>query len=48
MKVSHNKARHEYLAQEFDRQQIRSDYGPMSWACILAGHGVYPDIGQRT
>jgi len=20
----------------------------MSWTCILAGHGIYPDIGQRT
>ena len=40
--------RHEDLAREFDKQQIRSAYGPMSWACILAGHGVYPGIEQRT
>ena len=40
--------RHENLAQEFERKQIRSAYGPMSWACILGGHGVWPDIGQRT
>ena len=36
------------LTQEFEQQQISSSYGPMSWTCILAGHGIYPDIEQRT
>ena len=37
------------LALEFERQKIRSAYGPMSWCCLFAGHGVYPELshGQR-
>ncbi len=32
------------LSQEMERQQIRSSYTPMSWNCLLAGYGHYPDI----
>ena len=32
------------LAQEIERQEIRSSYRPMSWACLLAGYGFYPPL----
>jgi hypothetical protein len=32
------------LSQEMERQQITSSYTPMSWNCLLAGYGFYPDI----
>lgn len=32
------------LVQEFQRQNIPSSYAPMSWYCLLAGHGRYPNV----
>ena len=32
------------LNQEMERQQIRSSYRPMSWYCLLAGYGFYPEL----
>jgi hypothetical protein len=32
------------LSKEFHERDIRSSYLPMSWYCIFAGHGHYPDI----
>jgi len=32
------------LSQEMERLQIRSSYTAMSWYCLLAGYGFYPDI----
>lgn len=32
------------LSQEFQKQGVRSSYAPMSWYCIFAGHGHYPDL----
>ena len=32
------------LSEEMERQQIRSSYTAMSWYCLLAGYGFYPDI----
>jgi hypothetical protein len=32
------------LSQEMERQQIESSYTPMSWYCLLAGYGFYPDV----
>jgi len=32
------------LSKEFRERDIRSSYLPMSWYCIFAGHGHYPDI----
>ncbi|MGI9222731.1 MAG: tryptophan 7-halogenase, partial [Woeseiaceae bacterium] len=32
------------LRQEFKRRDIRSSYAPMSWYCLFAGHGHYPDV----
>lgn len=34
------------LSQEIERQQIRTSYTAMSWYCLLAGYGYYPDIKQ--
>ena len=31
------------LAQEMERQQIRSSYTAMSWACLLSGYGFFPE-----
>jgi len=31
------------LSQEMERLQIRSSYTAMSWYCLLAGYGFYPD-----
>lgn len=36
------------LLQEFERQKISSSYAPMSWYCIFAGHGYYPDTNPRS
>jgi high-affinity Fe2+/Pb2+ permease len=32
------------LGQEMERLQIQSSYSAMSWYCLLAGYGFYPDI----
>ncbi len=32
--------------QEMERLQIHSSYTPMSWACLLAGYGFYPELRQ--
>ena len=32
------------LNQEIERQKIRTSYTPMSWYCLLAGYGYYPEI----
>jgi hypothetical protein len=32
------------LSQEMEQQQIDSSYTPMSWYCLLAGYGFYPEI----
>ncbi len=32
------------LSQEMERENIQSSYTPMSWNCLLAGYGFYPDI----
>ncbi|MDH3620385.1 MAG: tryptophan 7-halogenase, partial [Gammaproteobacteria bacterium] len=32
------------LSQEMEQQNIRSSYTPMSWNCLLAGYGFYPDV----
>ena len=32
------------LSQEMERLQIHSSYTAMSWHCLLAGYGFYPDI----
>ena len=34
------------LSQEMERQQVRSTYTPMSWACLLAGYGFFPETRQ--
>ena len=31
------------LNQEMERLEIRSSYTAMSWYCLLAGYGYYPD-----
>ncbi len=31
------------LSQEMEQLQISSSYTPMSWYCLLAGYGFYPD-----
>ena len=31
------------LSQEMERQQIDSSYTPMSWYCLLAGYGFFPE-----
>ena len=31
------------LTEEMQRRQIVSSYTPMSWACLLAGYGFYPE-----
>lgn len=35
------------LQQAFTQQNIRSSYAPMSWYCIFAGHGYYPELQAR-
>lgn len=32
------------LSQEMERLRITSSYTPMSWNCLLAGYGFYPEI----
>lgn len=34
------------LNQEIERRQIQSSYTEMSWYCLLAGYGYYPDLRQ--
>lgn len=36
------------LAQEMERQQIHSSYTAMSWACLFAGYGFYPELREVT
>lgn len=36
----------EDLAAEIHRQDIARYYAPLSWHCLLAGYGVYPDDGK--
>ena len=31
------------LTEELARREIESSYTPMSWVCLLAGYGFYPD-----
>ncbi len=31
------------LSREFEQQKIHTSYTPMSWYCLLAGYGIYPD-----
>ena len=31
------------LAQEMESQNIQSSYTAMSWACLLAGYGFFPE-----
>jgi hypothetical protein len=32
------------LSAEMERQNIDSSYTPMSWYCLLAGYGFYPEV----
>jgi len=32
------------LSQEMQKQQIQSTYTAMSWHCLLAGYGFYPEV----
>ena len=32
------------LSQEMQQQEIDSSYTAMSWYCLLAGYGFYPEI----
>ena len=32
--------------KEIKRRQIQSSYTEMSWYCLLAGYGYYPDLRQ--
>ena len=32
------------LSQEMERQKIHSSYTAMSWYCLLAGYGFYPEL----
>ena len=32
------------LSQEIGRLEIQSSYTPMSWYCLLAGYGFYPEL----
>ena len=32
------------LSQELERQQIHSSYTAMSWNCLLAGYGFFPEV----
>ena len=34
------------LAQEMERQEIQSSYTAMSWACLFAGYGFYPELRE--
>lgn len=34
------------ISQEMERQQIASSYTPMSWYCLLAGYGFFPDLRE--
>lgn len=34
------------LSQEIERRQISTSYTAMSWYCLLAGYGYYPDIRE--
>lgn len=36
------------LAAEIQRQDIGRYYAPLSWHCLLAGYGVYPDDAKMT
>lgn len=36
------------LAEEIQRQDIARYYAPLSWHCLLAGYGVYPDESKMT
>ena len=31
------------MSQEMERQKIESSYTPMSWVCLFAGYGFYPE-----
>ncbi len=32
------------LSKEIERQNIESHFGTLSWHCLLAGYGVFPDV----
>jgi 2-polyprenyl-6-methoxyphenol hydroxylase-like FAD-dependent oxidoreductase len=34
------------LSQEIEQQQIQTSYTAMSWYCLLAGYGYYPELKQ--
>lgn len=36
------------LTREIEEQQISRFYAPLSWHCLLAGYGVYPDAARLT
>lgn len=39
--------RRQDLAAEIERQQIESHFGVMSWHCLLAGYGAFPELAPN-